>query len=102
MRSLVRELHQTDLLILLESTRVPERGSDLPQVTASNGRVGAKTGVSFHCVGHGNIWSQCDGLSGPWHGKNHFKSHCRGLLPTLPVARDRSEAIRVALHYRKQ
>lgn len=32
-RNLLRESTQTDLLILLEATRVPERGSDLPQVT---------------------------------------------------------------------
>lgn len=59
----MRESTQTDLLILLESTRVPERGSDLPQVTQQvMAELEPKLGVSFHCVGGGNIWSQCDGL----------------------------------------
>ena len=102
MRSLVRESTQTDL-ILLESTRVSERGSDLPQVTQ---QVMAELELKIRslstvlAVGISGV--SVTGWSDPWHGKNRFKSHCRGQLPTLPVAGGQIRGHQVALHYRKQ
>lgn len=100
MRSLVRESTQTDLLILLESTRVPERGSDLPQVTQQvMAELGLKLGSLPTVLAVGISGVSVTGWSGPWHGKNPFKSHCH---PTLPVGGGQIRGHQVVLHYHKQ
>ena len=102
-RNLLRESTQTDLLILLEATRVPERGSDLPQVTQ---QVMAELELELGSLPTVLVVGISDiimtGWRDPRRGKNDLISHRRGWLPTLPVGRGQMGCHEVVLPYHKQ